>query len=143
MTLQSLAKLNGVKDIIVFDVEPLGCQPFILTLIPHTDQDLDPKGCLIEVNAIVQKFNKQLLEHVQAWREQYKANIVYLSQYDIKINLINDAESGMTQLCVRISEPCSVMLSFRNSPLPLVRLPEQLYNPIFLSKYLWLDLSFV
>lgn len=87
-----------MKNIIVVDVEPLGCQPFLLTLLPHSPTDLDHKGCLIAVNELVQKFNKELKSHVQGWREQHKANIVYLSLYDITIKLINDAESGMNQL---------------------------------------------
>lgn len=94
LAIRSFAKFHQVKDILVFDVEPLGCQPFLLTLLPHTDEDLDAKGCLIKVNALIQKFNKQLRSSVKNWRQQYKANIVYVSQYDIKITLINDAESG-------------------------------------------------
>jgi hypothetical protein len=94
---QSFAKYYRVKNILVFDVEPLGCQPFLLTILPHTDADLDQKGCLIHVNALVQKYNQQLKSLVKNWRSQYKTNVVYLSQYDIKIDLMNDAESGKTR----------------------------------------------
>ncbi|CAM6095956.1 unnamed protein product [Calypogeia fissa] len=90
------AKYTGAKNVIVFDVEPLGCQPFLLTLLPHTDEELDQKGCLIAVNELVQKFNKKLKRSVKSWRNKYEAQIVYLSIYDITINLMNDAESGFT-----------------------------------------------
>lgn len=84
------------NNLIIFDVEPLGCQPFLLTILPHTDADLDQKGCLIAVNELVQKVNKKLKRTVKTWRSQAKANIVYLSLYDIMIDLMTDAESGFS-----------------------------------------------
>lgn len=93
LAVRAFAK-RGARDIVVFDVEPLGCQPFLLTLLPQSESDIDRKGCRISVNALVQKFNKELRIRVEQWRAQHKANVVYLSQYDIKIDLINDIESG-------------------------------------------------
>ncbi|KAG6552133.1 hypothetical protein Mapa_006442 [Marchantia paleacea] len=85
----------GGRNLIVFDIEPQGCQPWLLTRIPHTADDLDWKGCLIQYNAVVQNFNKMLKAEVAVWREGYTGlNVFYFSQYDVKIGLLTNDTAG-------------------------------------------------
>ncbi|BBN15945.1 hypothetical protein MPTK1_7g02180 [Marchantia polymorpha subsp. ruderalis] len=85
----------GGRNLIVFDIEPQGCQPWLLTRIPHTADDLDWKGCLIQYNAVVQNFNKMLKSEVAVWREGYTdLNVFYFSQYDVKIGLLTNDTAG-------------------------------------------------
>ncbi|KAL2611901.1 hypothetical protein R1flu_023593 [Riccia fluitans] len=94
---ESLTRLNhlGARHVIVFGLEPQGCQPWLLTRIRHTADDLDWKGCLVKYNNLVQNFNRMLRNQVANWRQSHDGlDIYYFSQYDVKIGLLTNDTAG-------------------------------------------------
>ncbi|KAL3683338.1 hypothetical protein R1sor_001360 [Riccia sorocarpa] len=85
----------GARNMIVFGIEPQGCQPWLLTRIQHTADDLDWKGCLVTYNNVVQNFNRMLRNEVAHWRMTHEGlNIYYFSQYDVKTGLLTNDTAG-------------------------------------------------
>ncbi|KAL2608291.1 hypothetical protein R1flu_026864 [Riccia fluitans] len=85
----------GGRNFLVWDIEPQGCLPYTLTLIPHTPADLDVNGCLQEYNDNSVYFNGLLqtaLQDLQA--ELTDASIVMLSTYDLKTDLLANATAN-------------------------------------------------
>ncbi|KAG6552134.1 hypothetical protein Mapa_006443 [Marchantia paleacea] len=78
----------GARNIIVHDIEPHGCLPYMLTLIPHSPEDLDEYGCMVEYNEASQWFNNMLKEQLAEARASLPGiSLHMLSTYDIKKEL--------------------------------------------------------
>ncbi|CAM6125605.1 unnamed protein product [Calypogeia fissa] len=92
----------GAKNFLVWNVEPQGCLPYTLTLIPHAPTDLDANGCLIAYNNAAQFFNgllKTALANLQT--TLVGANVILLDMYQIKIDLLgNLTQNGFVSMTV-------------------------------------------
>jgi phospholipase/lecithinase/hemolysin len=96
---------HGARNFMVWDIEPQGCLPYMLTLIQHTASDLDANGCLYNYNNAATYYNgllKTALTNLQG--SLSGANVIYLGMYDIKYNLMtnltqNGFVSGVKACC--------------------------------------------
>lgn len=90
MMMQTLYKY-GARSFLVWNVEPQGCLPYTLTLIPHTPADLDVNGCLSAYNGAAQFFNgllKTALANLQT--TLVGANVIMIDMYQIKADLLRN-----------------------------------------------------
>lgn len=97
---QSLYDYGG-RNFVVWDIEPHGCLPYTLTLIPHTAADLDADGCLIAYNDNAKWFNEQLQIALADLRANLtNVNLSIFNTYKLKSELIsaNTTTNGMLYL---------------------------------------------
>ncbi|CAM6089573.1 unnamed protein product [Calypogeia fissa] len=81
----------GGRYFIMWDIEPHGCLPYMLTFAKHTKEDLDEHGCLVSYNEAARRFNVMLKEKIaEARKELPGVSLHMLSTYDIKKNLANN-----------------------------------------------------
>ncbi|BBN15767.1 protein MpFUT [Marchantia polymorpha subsp. ruderalis] len=80
----------GGRNFVVWDIEPHGCLPYTLTLIPHTAADLDADGCLIAYNDNAKWFNEQLQIALADLRANLtNVNLSIFNTYKLKSELIS------------------------------------------------------
>lgn len=78
----------GARYVIVHDIEPHGCLPYMLTLVAHPKEDEDEYGCMPAYNEASVWFNNLLRDQIAALRTQLPDLSVHLlSTYDIKLEL--------------------------------------------------------
>ncbi|BBN16543.1 hypothetical protein MPTK1_7g07250 [Marchantia polymorpha subsp. ruderalis] len=90
------------RNFLIWDIEPQGCLPYTLTLISHTEADLDANGCLRDYNDNAIYFNgllKTALTDLQ--NELTGSTIVLLSTYDLKTDLFANATANGFQFITR------------------------------------------
>ncbi|KAK1386838.1 Alpha-fucosidase 1 [Heracleum sosnowskyi] len=76
-TLKNLYDLFGARTFWIHNTGPLGCLPYILTIVPTTD--VDSVGCSKPVNELAQSFNSVLKSAVDKLRSELpKAAITYV-----------------------------------------------------------------
>lgn len=81
----------GGRYFIVWDIEPHGCLPYMLTFAHHTPEELDEQGCIISFNEAAKSFNVMLKAKIADARKELKGiSIHMLSTYDIKTDLSNN-----------------------------------------------------
>lgn len=79
----------GGRHFLIWDAEPQGCLPYTLTLIHHSEQDLDEHGCLPRYNQVSVFFNTYLNNSLTELRSELQdSTIVMFSTYDLKADLI-------------------------------------------------------
>ncbi|URD79173.1 hypothetical protein MUK42_18693 [Musa troglodytarum] len=80
---------QGGRQFWIYNTGPLGCLPQKLALLKKDDSELDPLGCLADLNSAAKAFNAGLSELCDLLRSEFKnATIVYTDVYAIKQDLI-------------------------------------------------------
>ncbi|KAJ7551447.1 hypothetical protein O6H91_06G015700 [Diphasiastrum complanatum] len=92
----------GARTILVSDVGPQGCTPYILTNFGYLRTTKDALGCGEEFNDIVRYYNSQLKQAVGSLRSQLaNASIVYVDSFSVKYQLTANASQNGFQFTTR------------------------------------------
>ncbi|XP_052158554.1 GDSL esterase/lipase At4g01130 [Oryza glaberrima] len=78
----------GARNIMVFNMAPIGCYPAFLTKLPHTSNDMDGYGCMKTYNSAVTYYNELLNNSLAKVRKKLQdASIVYLDKHAVTLEL--------------------------------------------------------
>ncbi|KAL3683308.1 hypothetical protein R1sor_001330 [Riccia sorocarpa] len=81
----------GGRNFLVWDQEPQGCLPYMLTLIQHNKEDLDENGCLPRYNEVAKFYNNLLNQSLSQLRTELQdSTIVFFSTYQLRLELITN-----------------------------------------------------
>ncbi|KAL2611899.1 hypothetical protein R1flu_023591 [Riccia fluitans] len=86
----------GARYLILHDVEPHGCLPYMLTLahLAETKPEMDEYGCMPAYNEAAIWFNDQIKIHLNALRKELpELHLHFLSTYDIKLELARNVSA--------------------------------------------------
>lgn len=111
--LQGIYRYAG-RNFLIWDIEPQGCLPYTLTLISHTEADLDANGCLRDYNDNAIYFNgllKTALTDLQ--NELTGSTIVLLSTYDLKTDLFANATANGEASSIHLTAHVLICVAFR------------------------------
>ncbi|KAL2611994.1 hypothetical protein R1flu_023686 [Riccia fluitans] len=83
----------GGRNFLVWDMEPHGCLPYMLTLIQHTKEDLDERGCLPPYNKVAEKYNDLMNQTLTSLKSELQDSVIVIfSTYQLRSDLIRDKE---------------------------------------------------
>nr|BAX24939.1 putative Esterase precursor [Oryza punctata] len=86
-TVQELYNI-GARNIMVFNMAPIGCYPAFLTKLPHTSNDMDGYGCMKTYNSAVTYYNEQLNASLAEVRTKLQdASVVYVDKHAVTLEL--------------------------------------------------------
>nr|BAX25135.1 putative lanatoside 15'-O-acetylesterase [Oryza brachyantha] len=78
----------GARNIMVFNMAPIGCYPAFLTKLPHTSNDMDGFGCMKTYNSAVTYYNELLNTSLAEVRKKLQdASIVYANKHAVTLEL--------------------------------------------------------
>ncbi|KAK1386846.1 alpha-L-fucosidase 3 [Heracleum sosnowskyi] len=90
-TLKNLYNLFGARTFWIHNTGPLGCYPYILTILPTTD--VDSAGCSKAVNELAQSFNSVLKSAVDQLRSELpEAAVTYVDIYSAYYSLYTEPQ---------------------------------------------------
>lgn len=90
----------GARTFWIHNTGPLGCLPYILTMVPTKEGETDSVGCSKPMNELAQFFNYILKEAIDQLRIDLPlAAITYVDVYSAKYSIYLEPEKyGMSQL---------------------------------------------
>ncbi|KAF0901535.1 hypothetical protein E2562_003514 [Oryza meyeriana var. granulata] len=102
---QELYKI-GARNIMVFNMAPIGCYPAFLTKLPHTSNDMDRYGCMKTYKSAVIYYNELLNTSLAEVRKKLQdASIVYVGKHAVTLELFRHPKAhGLkygTRACCR------------------------------------------
>ncbi|KAL3682643.1 hypothetical protein R1sor_000665 [Riccia sorocarpa] len=86
----------GARYVILQDIEPIGCLPFLLTLIHQGEKkpEMDEYGCMPAYNEAASSFNGLVKEMVHDLRQELpELHVHFLSAYDIRMELARNGSA--------------------------------------------------
>ncbi|KAL2608909.1 hypothetical protein R1flu_027482 [Riccia fluitans] len=72
---------EGARNLMVFNLNPQGCQPQFLTLFGDLDPERDENGCLASYNNVVRVFNSRLWGAVETLRTDLKDSTFFYADF--------------------------------------------------------------
>ncbi|KAG8076784.1 hypothetical protein GUJ93_ZPchr0006g44982 [Zizania palustris] len=84
----------GARNIMVFNMAPIGCYPAFLTKLPHSSNDMDGYGCMKTYNSAVIYYNELLNTSLAEVRKKLQdASIVYADKHTVMLELFRHPEA--------------------------------------------------
>lgn len=73
---------SGSRSFYIFNVPPIGCIPYVLTVFGTAESPIDNMGCLSDYNKVAETYNAQLRATVTEYRTRWSdASIVFFDAY--------------------------------------------------------------
>uniref|UniRef100_J3MFG3 GDSL esterase/lipase n=1 Tax=Oryza brachyantha TaxID=4533 RepID=J3MFG3_ORYBR len=78
----------GARNIMVFNMAPIGCYPAFLTKLPHASNDMDGFGCMKTYSSAVTYYNELLNTSLAEVRKKLQdASLVYADKHAVILEL--------------------------------------------------------